>query len=150
MKTQFIYTSSKYLSHENSLHFLWPGQYLCISSNQLLCLGVPLGAARRGKDSNSFHIVISIYLFRKNLSGAWYLMDEPLWIFWIGLIVIIHGAISYKWHKLYLFMYGLSGVTLITAIFYALTQSGLGREIILITLVGGGLAIMIEGYVISH
>lgn len=77
-------------------------------------------------------------------------MDEPLWIFWIVLIVIIHGAISYKWHKLYLFMYGLSGVTLIIAVLYVLTQSQLGREVILLTLAAAGLAMIIEGYVISQ
>ena len=77
-------------------------------------------------------------------------MDEPFWIFWIALIVIIHGALSYKLQKLYLFMYGLSGVTLITAVIYALTQSEMGREVILLTLVGAGLIMMIEGYITSH
>jgi predicted ferric reductase len=77
-------------------------------------------------------------------------MDELFWIFWIVLIVITHSALSYKWHKLYLFMYGLSGVTQVAVVFYALTQPEWGREAILLILVVAGLGLLGEGYAINQ
>ena len=56
--------------HADSEHFLWAGHYIHIGRNQLLCLGVPSGAAKRGENSDSLLSGGDIFLCRKISSGA--------------------------------------------------------------------------------
>lgn len=76
-------------------------------------------------------------------------MDEAIWLFWIIVIIAALGALYYQTHKLYLLMYGLSGVTQVITVFYALTRFEWGRGAIMLILVVAAVVMIAEGYIVS-
>ena len=64
--------------------------------------------------------------------------------------VIALGILYYQTHKLYFTMYGLSGLTQVIAVSYALTRFEWGKRSILIILIAAALVMMAQGYVISR
>lgn len=76
-------------------------------------------------------------------------MDPVFWLFFIVIVVIALGVLYYQTHKLYFIMYGLSGLTQVTAVSYALTRFEWGKGSILIILIAAALIMMAQGYIIS-
>ena len=74
-------------------------------------------------------------------------------IAWFSVLLIILIAVAliyYTTRRLYIVMYGLSGIIQLIAVIYTLTEFEWGRGAILIILVAAALVMMVEGYIIAR
>lgn len=76
-------------------------------------------------------------------------MEEVVWFYGIIGVALLLGFIYYATRKLYVLMYGLSGITQVIVVFYTLTKYTWGTGAILLILVAAAVIMMVEGYIIA-